>query len=356
MELKSRLREQRTAHGMTQEAVAAALGVSSQSVSKWERGLLSPDISLLPRIARLFDCSIDFLFGMELTWDVEHRRDFEEKLCALHKKRDYVGVYLAWLREIELNPDHYENYPDVMLHVLRRRFFDKEHVLKMISLADHAEKCCTNDDIRNEIFRLMLQICASQTDQSIKEKGMYYYKKLPMLRHSREVYARFATEGETYRAQLRKNIAYLIDLTECSVRELVLPEMPPEEKLFYYEAAASLYEALTDGRYAGFYDPPLLSDYFEIAGLYSLLGDSERAREYLLRAEKLLLRHMTDKKGTPSPLLPATAPANMPSPEKLCRAAIERARKNEALGAFADILEAMSASYEAYFIKEEDPV
>ena len=57
MEFKNKLKELRVTHGMTQEAVADHLGVSSQTVSKWERGLLSPDIALLPKIALLFKIS-----------------------------------------------------------------------------------------------------------------------------------------------------------------------------------------------------------------------------------------------------------------------------------------------------------
>ena len=59
MELKNKLKELRISRNMTQEAVADHLGVSSQTVSKWERGLLSPDIALLPKIALLFKCSIN---------------------------------------------------------------------------------------------------------------------------------------------------------------------------------------------------------------------------------------------------------------------------------------------------------
>ncbi len=53
--------------GYTQETLAERLGVTFQAVSKWENGRSSPDIDLLPKLADLFDCSIDGLFGRENT-------------------------------------------------------------------------------------------------------------------------------------------------------------------------------------------------------------------------------------------------------------------------------------------------
>lgn len=51
--------------GFTQEALAGLIGVSAQSVSKWENSTNMPDISLLPVLADIFQCSIDALFGRE---------------------------------------------------------------------------------------------------------------------------------------------------------------------------------------------------------------------------------------------------------------------------------------------------
>ena len=48
---------------MTQEALANLIGVSPQSVSKWEGNINMPDISLLPVLADIFQCRIDDLFG-----------------------------------------------------------------------------------------------------------------------------------------------------------------------------------------------------------------------------------------------------------------------------------------------------
>ena len=56
----------RKLYSMTQEELSRQLGISAQAVSKWEQGLSSPDISLLPLIADVFHVSIDELFGRKL--------------------------------------------------------------------------------------------------------------------------------------------------------------------------------------------------------------------------------------------------------------------------------------------------
>ena len=53
--LGSRIAELRRKKNMTQEELAAELGVTPQAVSKWENDLSCPDITLLPQLARLFD-------------------------------------------------------------------------------------------------------------------------------------------------------------------------------------------------------------------------------------------------------------------------------------------------------------
>ncbi len=57
----------RKAQGLTQGNVAQALDVSIAAVSKWECGNAYPDIELLPRIAALFDVSVDYLFSYHRT-------------------------------------------------------------------------------------------------------------------------------------------------------------------------------------------------------------------------------------------------------------------------------------------------
>ena len=64
MEMGKEIRRLRNDRGLTQEALAAALNVTAQTVSKWECGNSIPDVQLLPEIAIYFGVSIDQLFAM----------------------------------------------------------------------------------------------------------------------------------------------------------------------------------------------------------------------------------------------------------------------------------------------------
>lgn len=72
MELGNKIKRLRYKMGITQEQLAERLGVSPQSVSKWENAVSMPDITLLPGIAEAFGVSIDELF--DLTVEQKLRR------------------------------------------------------------------------------------------------------------------------------------------------------------------------------------------------------------------------------------------------------------------------------------------
>lgn len=83
MNLGNNISEKRKAKGMTQEELAANLGVSPQAVSKWENNLSCPDISLLPAIAKIFGMSVDELLGAaSATENVGEEKTFAEPETA----------------------------------------------------------------------------------------------------------------------------------------------------------------------------------------------------------------------------------------------------------------------------------
>ena len=60
--MRNRVREQRTAQGMSQAELAAALGVSRQTVISIESGRYLPSLPLAFAIARHFGLTVDKMF------------------------------------------------------------------------------------------------------------------------------------------------------------------------------------------------------------------------------------------------------------------------------------------------------
>ena len=56
----ARLRKERS---MTQEQLAECMGVTAQTISKWENGTTCPDVMLLPVLADFFGVTVGDLIG-----------------------------------------------------------------------------------------------------------------------------------------------------------------------------------------------------------------------------------------------------------------------------------------------------
>ena len=61
------IKERREAMGLTRIQVADRLGVTKVAVRKWEVGLAMPNADKLPALADLLNCSIDALYGREIS-------------------------------------------------------------------------------------------------------------------------------------------------------------------------------------------------------------------------------------------------------------------------------------------------
>ncbi len=68
--MKNRLRELRGRHNLTQEQLAAKLGISRQSIISIEAGRYNPSLILAYRLARVFACRIEDVFDFS-EWSEE---------------------------------------------------------------------------------------------------------------------------------------------------------------------------------------------------------------------------------------------------------------------------------------------
>jgi len=86
-----KIRELRLRVGCTQEALASAIGVTSQAVSRWETNGGYPDMEMIPSIAHYFGISIDELFG----YNNERSKTIGalvEKIEAMNRQNNGVNV------------------------------------------------------------------------------------------------------------------------------------------------------------------------------------------------------------------------------------------------------------------------
>lgn len=89
--ISNNIRRLRKEHGMLQEQLADALGVSFAAVSKWERGVATPDLGYIVEMAHLFGVSVDVLVGYSMQSGAV--ADFEQRIKKLQRAKDYERAF-----------------------------------------------------------------------------------------------------------------------------------------------------------------------------------------------------------------------------------------------------------------------
>lgn len=90
MTLGEKLAKLRREQNLTQEQLAELLGVSRQAISKWESNAAYPETEKLIRLAKLYNCSLDYLL-LDKPW--------EQKQETVVQKLDFSSLYIEKVSE-----------------------------------------------------------------------------------------------------------------------------------------------------------------------------------------------------------------------------------------------------------------
>ena len=137
MEIGKQIKIMRQKRGITQEAMSQHFGITPQAVSKWERGVATPDISILPDISAYFGVTIDELFAISddtrmeriqnMLWDDRYYdpkevEDIRKFLLDKGRRETENGEVYALLAEMEnhLAGEHHEKAEEYAKEALRR--------------------------------------------------------------------------------------------------------------------------------------------------------------------------------------------------------------------------------------------
>jgi transcriptional regulator with XRE-family HTH domain len=93
------IKELRNRDGVTQDALAEALGVTGQAISKWENESGYPDIEYITPIANFFNVTIDQLFGHDRSESENKINEYCEKLDGLHRNWADVNTRIDLARQ-----------------------------------------------------------------------------------------------------------------------------------------------------------------------------------------------------------------------------------------------------------------
>ena len=211
------IRTYRKKANMTQEEMAARLGVTAPAVNKWEHNHTQPDIGLLAPIARLLGITTDTLLSFQKDLSEEEIRQYIAELDRQLDSQPYAEVFLSAKKQLERYPNctkliwniaiildarrttdqtpDAKNYDDTIESWYRRALVSEEETVRLAAAEslfhfyirkesfDQAEKCLEYISIQNPDKKSWQALIYRKTGK--KEEAYRLYEELLLLEYNR---------------------------------------------------------------------------------------------------------------------------------------------------------------------------
>lgn len=199
--LPENLKKYRLIKNLTQEEVAEYLGITAQSVSKWERGESYPDITFLPALANIFETSVDLLLGMDTIRAEETRFNIHKKAVAYQRCGDYDMAEKTYRDALLIYP----NKPGMILG-LASTLALKGNTDEAIELMERGLPLSINEKQKST---MRATLCFLYLKSGRADKANRLASELPHTRESREVIQPLIQQGLN-EAQIDENIKNIL--------------------------------------------------------------------------------------------------------------------------------------------------
>lgn len=143
--------------GITQEKIADVLGVSSQSISRWELCICYPDIEMLPYIANYFGVTVDYLLSNDSNSKEKDRALFWEKVDEFS---DLTTEAIDFINEYCQKYPEDDSYAFQLICAIRNYALGNAQKIKeyMPLLLKHVQRLLETQ-YRYETIRIMVALC-----------------------------------------------------------------------------------------------------------------------------------------------------------------------------------------------------
>ncbi len=281
---------------MTQEALADFLGVSFQTISKWERGETYPDITTLPVISRFFNVSIDDLLGVNKAREEEKINEYL-KLYDEMKLKDLTLVYNRFQTAVKEFPNDFRiliRYMELLYDVKGFGQGGYKDISKEISsIYEKIQNHCTDDNIRIRSKVIMISHLLTLYSCVPNEEGKYRVHKdylvhaeeivstLPSINDTKELMLMsLAFDTENYNITHRNALEELLFILQDTLFGYSY-NYKPEKRLEIFKHIQGLINLIFDDGNYGKNCVNRLYNYGHIGHLYHQIGDDENALKYL---------------------------------------------------------------------------
>lgn len=198
--LGSIIRECRMKKGLTQEQLGQELGVSTQSISRWENSATYPDIIMLPIIADYFEITIDQLMGRTRECKAEEREAFFSDIQQLS-----VDERINRLREVlQTYPQDIYFMFSLANNLYRMAATQSTGDAKIeleVDILCHKLLCSDNPGMQCGALYLLALMADRRGD---KDTAMKYVNDLPSMYVGREIMSERILNGLNSRQAIKK--------------------------------------------------------------------------------------------------------------------------------------------------------
>lgn len=287
------LKNYRLKRNLTQEKLAEFLGVSFQTISKWEHGDTYPDITILPDIAEFFGVSVDEMLGVNKTKNEAKILDMIERIDNL------TDVDLRG----EIIKEAIKDFPmdfRIQLRLMGHLYFScedsqvKERLPKIKSIYDNIQQNCTVDTIRIRAKRYMASCyaCLSKIEGSGVdfEECEKILKDMPYMRDGKEfVKAIFYPEDHpSYYENIKNSIDVSAGLLASGLGRFYWDDnFSVDYKIKVQNMSIDILNMIYDDGNYGSQWREIMYLYLELGHLYHMKGDNEKAVLNLKKSAEL---------------------------------------------------------------------
>lgn len=182
----NRIKELREKKGLTQLQFATDLGMSKQSMNSYEKGKHSPDIDLLVRLANYFECSTDYLVGLNEHPNREESQYYFEDMSRLSQALLKLPLKLreVWLERFVALAEYIQyglgNNIKIGFDLLRLNIFFEEIMNLWIETSDKRKKeSYTEKDMRKANRKLHECLNRIRSEINYLDDASYQYINEP---------------------------------------------------------------------------------------------------------------------------------------------------------------------------------